>query len=105
MKKKAAKSKPKPSARQKAKGCRRPSSCSPPLLSVEAFESACSGALLGNLWEDNFNPSYTEQISLSVSEMRYVANLLRLVQSKPQRVCFTPCCEANDQGQLRASKT
>lgn len=70
--------------------------CSPPLLSVEAFESACSAALIGNLWEDNFNPSYTEHISLSVSEMRYLANMLRLVQSKPQRVCFTPCCEANE---------
>jgi hypothetical protein len=69
--------------------------CSPPLLSVEAFESACSAALIGNLWEDNFNPSYTEHISLSVSEMRYLANMLRLVQSKPQRVCFTPCGEAN----------
>jgi hypothetical protein len=68
---------------------------SPPLLSVKEFESACSAALLGNLWEDNFNSSHTERISLSVSEMRYLANMLRLLQNKPQRVCFTPYCEAN----------
>lgn len=61
-----------------------------PLLSAEDFERACSAALIGNLWEDNFNPLYSGHVSLSVSEMRYLANMLRLVQNKPQRMCFTP---------------
>lgn len=85
-----------PSKTSSAPAVDRAAPCSPPLLGVDAFESACSAALIGNLWEDNFNPAYTEHISLSVSEMRYIANLLRLIQGKPQRMCFTPTCsEAN----------
>lgn len=57
---------------------------------------------MGNIWEDNFNPSYTERISLSVSEMRYIASMLRLLQGKPARMCFTPqCCETNVENQAR----
>jgi hypothetical protein len=69
---------------------------SPPLLSVEDFESACSVDLNGNLWEDNFNPAYNGRVTLAVSEMRYIANALRFMQGKPQRLTHTAeYCEAN----------
>lgn len=70
---------------------------SPPLLSVEDFESACSADLNGNLWEDNFNPAYNGKVLLAVYEMRYIANALRFMQGKRQRLTHTAeCCEPND---------
>ena len=46
-------------------------------MTSKAFELACSNAISGWLWDETFSPSYSESVSLSVDEMRYIANLMR----------------------------
>lgn len=57
-------------------------------MKSKVFETACSIAISGWLWDESFNTDYSEYVSLSVAEMRYIANVLRekegLTQEKPQ---------------------
>ncbi len=41
------------------------------------FEQECQSRILGHLWEDSFNETYSEPITLTIFEMRQIANLLR----------------------------
>jgi hypothetical protein len=71
MPEKKATSKPKPSARQKAGGCRRPSSCSAPLKETERhrfqFFEVKNGivmaatCLCGVRWKTNWNPHWERE--------------------------------------------
>jgi hypothetical protein len=47
-------------------------------MTTKEFEAACSAKICGDLWDDTFNKDYQEEIPLTVHEMRYIANLLRL---------------------------
>lgn len=49
-------------------------------IESEDFEMACQMAVTGWLWDETYNPDYTVNVSLSVAELRYIANLVRADQ-------------------------
>lgn len=56
------------------------------LLRVSAFEDECSSKMLGDLWDASFNPGYNVEVTLAVSELRYIANALRFVQRESLQI-------------------
>lgn len=47
------------------------------IITSSDFEKACEAVICGSLWDSSFNPDYTEGVSLSVAEMRAIANIMR----------------------------
>jgi len=46
-------------------------------MTAKDFEEECQRNVLGWLWDETFNQTYTETISLSIQEMRNICNDLR----------------------------
>jgi len=46
------------------------------------FEDACESALGDWLWDESFSRAFTAKVSLSVYEMRLIANILRVNYAK-----------------------
>lgn len=72
---------------------------SPPITAAE-FESGCNNAINGWLWDESYSLRYSEPVSLGISEMRYIANLIRSAQGRQPGVVreFSEDA-ANDQAQ------
>lgn len=51
-------------------------------ITAQDFESACEGQIGGNLWDETFSLGYQEPISLTIAEMRHLANLLRAAEGR-----------------------
>lgn len=56
-------------------------------MSSKEFEEECSNKIGGWLWDETFAEGYSYPITLSVREMRSIANLIRRTESKP---CQSP---------------
>jgi hypothetical protein len=54
-------------------------------VSVEEWEDACSYVITGCLWDGAFAADYQESVTLSIREMRYIANVLRAAQGMGQK--------------------
>lgn len=57
-------------------------------LTVKDFEAACASDLSCDLWESTLSSSYDSSVTLSVSEMRYIANALRAIQGRTLRTAI-----------------
>lgn len=49
-------------------------------LTAADFESGCGNQISGWLWDSSYSEEYDEPITLTVREMRYIANVLRAAQ-------------------------
>lgn len=56
------------------------------LLSVADFEAGCNNQITGWLWDESYSLDYQEPVSLTIREMRYIANVLRAAQGLPPGV-------------------
>lgn len=59
-------------------------------MSFAEFESEGETKIGGRLWTNVFNETYQEHITLTVAEMRYIANVLRTRQGDNECVVFDP---------------
>lgn len=59
-------------------------------ITFAEFESECESKIGGRLWHNVFNETYQEHITLTVAEMRYIANVLRTRQGDNECVVFDP---------------
>ncbi len=55
-------------------------------MSSRDFEAECSQKLFGSIWDNTWNEDYQESITLSIREMREIANRLRSVDQRAQQV-------------------
>jgi hypothetical protein len=55
-------------------------------ITADQFESACAEQIAGWLWDESYNPDYQEKVSLTIREMRHIANLFRTAQGLPHGV-------------------
>ena len=53
-----------------------------PLPAAE-FEAGCNNQITGWLWDESYRLDYQEPVSLTIREMRYIANVLRAAQGLP----------------------
>lgn len=55
-------------------------------LSAADFEAGCNNQITGWLWDESYSLDYQESVSLTIREMRYIANVLRAAQGLPPGV-------------------
>jgi hypothetical protein len=59
-------------------------------MTSKQFEDECHSKISSWLWDDNFNQDYQESITLTIAEMRFIANILRKRDGLKQ---MAPACE------------
>lgn len=49
----------------------------PQTMKSKQFEEECTLKITGWLWDESWREDYQERVTLTVEEMRYIANLMR----------------------------